>query len=257
MAVKKPKGETYQQKLLWLKKNKIIKKEQPSKSTVNRLYTFYHRYPITTPQYIAYGLHKRINKRLEQYGESYTMQTPIGRVTAKKYMKETVKARVTYVTKKLSYQTHFTHSKYKKYMKRVQDYLIYKPNIIANEENLQQILKKIHKQIIPMIRKDVDLIARNFDIFYKTTLIGSVSSFKSNDFPQGEGYNYQRVPFIRLYKNRYREYLDFFIDELYQSIRNGLSLVYKYDKMHVTFFKIELIFTSDMRASVYEKLRVD
>ena len=141
-------------------------------------------------------------------------------------------------------------------MHRVQDYLVYRPNITFNENNIEQASKKIQKQLLPMIRKDVDLIAKNFNMFYKTTLIGAVSSFKSHDFPQGLGYNYQRLGFIRLYEKQYKKYLDFFIEELYNTIKNGLRLVYEYDKMQVTFFKIELIFTSDKKASLYEKLRV-
>jgi len=257
MAEEKKKKITYQSKLLWLQKNHIVKKEKPSIATVNRLYSFYHRNPLDTPQYIAYGIQKHVNQNIEQKGGDYKIQTPQGDITVKNYMKKTVKTRVSTVKKKLSYQASFSHSKYKKYMHRVQDYLVYRPNLSANEENYAQILKKVQKQLLPMIRKDVDLVARNFDIFYKTTLIGAVTSFKSLDFPQGEGFNYQRVGFIRLYKNRYQEYLDFFIDELFKSIKNGFRLVYEYDKMNVTMFKIELIFTSDERASIYEKLRVD
>lgn len=248
---------TPQQKLSWLKNNKIITKEKPSQSTINRLYSFYHRNPINTPLYVAYGLQKRIDKRLDQYGADYKMQTPKGRITAKKYMQDTVKQRFKNVNRKLSYQTTFTHSKYKKYMHRVQDYLVYRPNITANDENIDRAMKKIQTQLLPVIRKDVDLVAKNFNMFYKTALIGAVSSFKSHDFPQGLGYNYQRLGFIRLYEKQYRKYLDFFIDELFNTIRNGLRLVYEYDKMQVTLFKIELIFTSDKKASMYEKLRVD
>ena len=249
--------DIYQDKLKWLKKNKIVTKETPTRSTINRLYSFYHRNPLNTPLYVAYGLQKRIDRSIEKKGGGFELQTPQGKITAKRYIDEKVKNRVNIVKRKLSPQASFAHSKYKKYMHRVQDYLVYRPNITANEENLNKKIEQLRKQILPEIQDDIDLIAKNFRIFYKTPLIGSVSSLKSQDFPQGQGFNYQRVGFIRLYKKQYNKYLDFFIDELLNSLVNGFKLVYKYENMNVTLFKIEIVFTSDLRASMYEKLRVE
>jgi len=249
-------GETDQSKLAWLKQHNVTKKKVLSHATINRLYSFYQRNPLDTPVYLAYGMRKRLDENVKIYGEDYELSTPRGKFTAKKYVTQTVKRRASFVQKKLSYRASFTHSKYKKYMHRVQDYLFYHPRVTANEATYERTLKQLQLSLLPTVQEDVDLVAQNFQIFYKTALVGSVATFKSNDFPQGEGYNYQRVGFVRLYGHRYKEYLDFFIEELFESLKQGFALVFKYENMSVTLVKLEIIFTSDKRASLYEKLRV-
>ncbi|GAH15830.1 unnamed protein product [marine sediment metagenome] len=113
----------------------------------------------------------------------------------------------------------------------------------------------IEKNVLPVIRKDVKTVTQNFIQFYHTPLVGSITSFDSEEFPMGHGENFQRVAYTRIYRDKKKEYLDFFIDSLYESIKNGLLICLKYEKMTITLKKIEIIITSDLTATAYEQLR--
>lgn len=253
-------GETKKRsdKLVFLHKNNVIPKEKiPSDSTINRLYSFYQKNPLDTPLYLAYGLKKRINKNLKTYGSKYELSTPKGTTTARKYVKKQVSQAKARVEKQIDFHTTFISSAYRPRMQRVQDYLIYRYKITANEQNISQVLDNFEKVRMPVIKRDTDIVARNYIKFYKTLLIGAIVSYKSNEFPQGKGEHVRRMGFIRIPKGKYKEYHKFFIDELFDLLKQGFLLVKAYDRMHITLTKVELVFTSDVKASFYERLRVN
>lgn len=241
----------------WLKDKKIlIRKKRPSDRVIKRLYSFYHKYPLDTPLQVAYGMKKRISENIEVYGGNYELYTPGGKVTSEKYIKDRVKKREKLVRRSLSFKAHFVTNKYRPYIKRVQDYLVYRFNLIANEATLHDVLRKFERDNLPIIENDIKIYYKNYKNFYKTMLVGSIAKFVSTDFPQGKGESFLRVGFVRFYTNKYDEYRKFFVNELMDSVRRGFLIVKQYDRFDIKLVSIEIVFTSDVKASEYEKLRV-
>lgn len=247
---------TTDQKLIFLYKHKIIEKDtKPSTSTINRLYSFYQRNPLDTPIALAYGLSKRINTRVKKYGGSYMLKTPKYPITAERYIQKQAQQITVSTKKQISHKATLKSSIYRPYSKRMQDYLSYRYHITCNEDSLNKVLMYIQRNVLPTIKQDVEIVTQNFMKFYHTPLVGSIAEFSSQDFPMGMGENYQRVAFTRIYKDKRKQYIDFFIESLYESIKNGFLICLQYDKMTITLNKIEIVITSDLRATAYEKLR--
>jgi methyl coenzyme M reductase subunit D len=247
----------YEEKLRWLHShNVILKDKKPSKASVDRLFSFYQKNPLSTPIEFAYGMKKRVKKTIDIKGKDYKLQTPEGKVSAKDYIKTREKQKEDLVKKKIDFNTSFVSGRYKKYMKRVQDYLVYRYDITANEANISKVLRDIERNVIPVIKRDITIVYRNYREFYEDILVGAIISFKSSDFPQGEGTQHRRVGFVHLYKSNYKEYIDFFLEHLFENIKEGLLLVRQYNNFAITLKKIEIVFTSDLKASEYEKLRI-
>lgn len=249
--------EEFNKKLNFLYKNNIIKDDKKiSKSSVNRLYSFYQRNPLSTPILEAYGMKKSIRRSVDRFGGDYILSTPKGKISAEKYIKSESRRLVYRTRRQISPQAGFKANVYRKYIDRIQDFLSYRYSISCNQGNYDKVLSYIERHVLPVIRSDVDLVASNFKRFYSTPMVGSVAGFRSKDFPMGEGEFFSRVAFTRLYRDRrYERYLDFFINSLFDSLKGGFLLVHRYNNFDITLYKIEIVFTSDIRSSNYEKLR--
>jgi len=257
VRVKKRTGTSQTEKIKWLRDKKIlIRPKKPSRSTINRLYSYYHRNPLSTPLYEAYGLKKRISKRVADYGGKYELQTPRGKIEVGEYVRRRSQRMADKTKRQVSARTSLKTGIYRKYVDRMQDYLSYRFYITCNEATLNRAVKYVEKNVLPIIRKDLRIVINNFIEFYHVPLIGSIAVFESYDFPQEEGASYQRVAFTRVYRGREKEYLDFFMHDLMESIRNGFLTCLQYERMSIVLKKIEIVITSDRRATAYEKLRV-
>jgi len=70
----------------FVKIRSYLKKEKIRPSTVSRLYSFYQRNSLDTPRNLAYGMPKRLNRKLEEHPEQ-PIYTPKGKITVKQYVK--------------------------------------------------------------------------------------------------------------------------------------------------------------------------
>jgi hypothetical protein len=181
MAVK-----TYKQKLAWLRTNKVIlKKELPRESTVDRLYSFYQRNPLSTPRNLAYGLPKRIEKTIEAQKE---FKTPKGKITAKQYIKT-----IDYRTARQIRQTASPSAVRIKFSHRFksqkrEDSFRYnfrnRKGIIINSMNVKNALLSLERIDIPDLMEIIELFfLKRGDYFYKNRLIGALILYDTENMP--------------------------------------------------------------------------
>lgn len=250
--------KTINQQRKWLIDKKILKKkDKTANSTVKRLYSFYQKNPLSTPIYLAYGHKKRISNLLEKKGKNYNLKQPQNKkISIEKYVKDKNK-RINIQTKKqVSYGAVFKTGTYRKYLDRVQESLSYHYYIKCKRETLAKTLNYVERNVLPVIRRDLKIVIKNYLGFYKTPVISCVTGFKSSDFPQGAGQSFQRVAYTRIYMDKYNQYLTFFMDSLFDSIKNGFEICIVYEDMEIILYRIDIVITSDLRSTQLEKLRV-
>lgn len=132
---------TYEQKLGWLRKKHVIIKAKRA-STVDRLYSFYQRNPLSTPRNLAYGLPKRIEKSIEK-GKDF--KTPKGKITAKQYVKKHENKQRKEIKTKLPSNITINFARYYKNVDKLMDWYDYRirPPIVATNVTLVQARKRL------------------------------------------------------------------------------------------------------------------
>ena len=178
--------KTYDSKLLWLRKNKIVlKKEKIRPSTVSRLYSFYQRNSLDTPRNLAYGMPKRLNRKLEEHPEQ-PIYTPKGKITVKQYVKSLDKRTIRQVRKEISRtsQVKFNH-RFKS--GKVDDYFIYPfrdgKRIETTALNVNTVLSQLKYADIPDLMEQLSVLFKYRKIFYKDRLVGAVLHYDTKDMP--------------------------------------------------------------------------
>lgn len=213
---------TYQNKLSWLRTHKVIlKKEKIRASTVDRLYSFYQRYPLDTPRNLAYGLPKRIEKTLETKKE---FQTPKGKITAKQYVRSIDKT----TAKELREQIppHIGRIKFSHRYKsgKRDDAFRYAfrdgKGITVNSVNIKSALAELERVHIPDLIETLNLFFEYRKYFYGKRLVGALILYDTENMPDDP--IPRPVKFVD--KNEFQKYL---FDMLYELLVTDILRNYK------------------------------
>lgn len=180
--------KTYQQKLAWLRKNNIVlKKEKLRPSTVNRLYSFYQRNPLSTPRNLAYGMGKRVEHIIEEYGEKGSIRTPKGQMAVKKYIKSKSRRSAKRVKHELS--TNITWVKFDQSFKsgkredRFRYVLKGGQGIIITALNVNSVLNELQRTYIPELMQNIQIFYKRRGYFYKNRAIGALIIYDTENMP--------------------------------------------------------------------------
>jgi hypothetical protein len=180
--------KTYDQKLSWLRKNHIVlKKEKISQSTVNRLYSFYQRNPLSTPRNLAYGLPKRIEKTLER---QQSFRTPKGKITAKEYVQNFDEITQKDLEKQLPPAVvSSTFNKYYSKVKHVRDEFIYiiRPPITATASTMNRAIKEANVMVMPDIHSIISLTWQKRKNLYANHDFGALIYYNTNNLETADG----------------------------------------------------------------------
>jgi hypothetical protein len=248
--------KTYQQKLSWLKKNKVMISKKPSPSSVNRAYSYYQRNPLNTPLYIAYGLKKRIEKKIEKNGDKAILNTPKGKITAKAYYKKKSQKSYDEIQTIISPQITFEHDIYRK-NKRVNDYLTFRTSITCNRNNYYECLSRVTTNIIPTISDSLMLVIRYRRQFYSDYLVVAKITFESSDTDKLRHEQIEWMANIEIGRSNFQSTFD---KQLSEAIEKGFDVVFKYgsenELISTTLKKIELILSPRFYATKMDMLRV-
>jgi len=180
--------KTNAQKLTWLRKNHVIlKKEKVRASTVNRLYSFYQRNPLSTPRNLAYGLPGRIQKKFEtEDGKITYVYTPKGKITTKQYIKLIDTRTNRQIKRELPVNIStpkFSH-RFKSGKREDRFRYVFEPYLKVTALNVNDVLARLKKIYIPDLMETVDLFYKRRKIFYQTRVIGALILYDTENMPE-------------------------------------------------------------------------
>lgn len=174
-------------KLSWLRKNKVIlKKEKIRPSTVDRLYSFYHRNPLSTPRNLAYGYKGRLEKTIEKGAEA-KLRTPKGTVTVKEYVKVKNQASAKRVRKELSPNIagiKFGH-RFKSGKREDRFRYVFRDGkgITVTISNVKNALHRLKTSDIPDLMENVAVFYKLRNYLYKHRAIGALIIYETKNLP--------------------------------------------------------------------------
>jgi len=174
--------KSYEEKLSWLRKNNIVlKKEKMRESTVNRLFSFYQRNPLDTPRNLAYGLPKRLEKKLEiEDGTKTTVHTPKGNISTKDYIKIIDKRSIRKAKKQLH---EFQFIANRRFKKKMEDSFLYSlrdgKGIIISALTAKNVMKQLRTTDIPDLIELLKRLFKTRGFFYKGRLVGAIVHYKT------------------------------------------------------------------------------
>lgn len=177
---------SYQKKLSWLKKNNVVlKKEKMRESTVDRLYSYYHKNPLNTPRDFAMGMGKRAVKNIEKGRD---LQTPKGKISAQKYIQKYDEKTRKEILSQLSPNVHHVlFNQYFSGMKKIRDSFIYYINppkgLDINNINKFSVMEHLRKNVINDIMRNIKLMWKKRLILYKDNYIGAVIIYEVSNAP--------------------------------------------------------------------------
>lgn len=174
-------------KLSWLRKNKVIlKKEKIRPSTVDRLYSFYHRNPLSTPRNLAYGYKGRLEKTIEKGAEA-KLRTPKGTMTVKEYVKVKNQASAKRVREELSPSVSSVKFGHRFVSGKREDRFRYSfrndEGIIVTDLNVDKVLKSLKKTDIPDLMEHVAVFYKLRNYLYKHRAIGALIIYATINTP--------------------------------------------------------------------------
>jgi len=258
---------SYESKLAWLKRRELLDKEKPSQSTVNRLYSFYHKNPLSTPLAVAYGLKPRVEKKVTSKGEEAIIRTGMGVIPVKKYV-QSVRRRVDRSTK-TEVTRRMTLNRYLSWSKKVQDILTLPVGVVASEEDysskMQEIAKIFEEDVRPTVRRFVKVRKPLYD--FGEYLIGARLHFvtsplkttTSRDFENLIGGDpitvtsfHTTVSYMSLKR---KDWLGAMMRGLYGSAKTGFDKVFQYENSWVLLKEISFVVITRTRATGLERLR--
>jgi hypothetical protein len=249
-----PKDRNYQKKKTWLKKNNALPRGARSLSAINRLYSFYHRKPLSTPFAEAYGMEKRAYSYIEKRGGEYVLASPKGYVSAKKYIKKMDLSTQKEIVAPPHVEIKFNH--YYKSVQHVRDEFIYviQPPVIASVAGMNKALKRVEIDVIPNILQIIKSLIRARKALYRNHDIGAICHYETKGVETSTGVSnptaYTRVPWIQI------QHLRLFEESLFDAIKTAFDIVYNYKGSSVTLFRIDVYISTPWRASAFDMLRI-
>lgn len=253
--------KTHAQKISWLRKNKIVlKKEKIRPSTVNRLYSFYHRNPLSTPRNLAYGYPERLEKKIMRYGAKAVIRTPKGKITGKQYVRSRAKSSQKEVRDLLPGYITPKFGMYYSKVKHVRDEFIYiiKPRIISTRTNKRQTLRKLQSVVIPDIVFYLSIFLEKRAYLYKHHDIGALLHYDTSNFTTASGVEnpsgYTRMPWITVYNN------DMVAEALFEAFQGALHI---FDTVSgkasrgatIELFRVDIYISTKEKATTFDELR--
>lgn len=180
--------KTPAQKLTWLRKNHVIlKKEKPTDSTIKRLYSFYHRNPLSTPRNLAYGYKGRLERKVERYGEKAIIRTPKGKISAKDYYRRQSTRTAKQIRKELS--PNIVNIKFnRKFLSgKREDHFRYVfrdgKGIEINILNVKDNLNRLRRIDIPDLMENLAIFYGKRDFLYTKRTIGALIIYDTKNMP--------------------------------------------------------------------------
>jgi hypothetical protein len=277
MVKRKKVKVSYTKKLAWLRKRHIIvKKGKVAKTTVNRLYTKFkiQKMPLSTPRDVAMGMGKRLERKILKYGAKAKIRTPKGTITGKQYVKTCVKEIDEIIRLKLPADVEYKPNIYYRNVQKVQDHITHHFNpkeynavkYASGRTNILSVMNRAIKNIFPIIQKDIILINNFKGKYYKTLWVNIKMHFKMVDANGIVSDHFKYVPFSDVRASSMDNFLTWYFykkkDEKgqEQSVENVMKegfLLCKTDSGEAGshLVSITLYFSTDKRASEYDKLR--
>lgn len=256
---------SYTQKLKWLRKNKVItKKGGVKKSTVERLYSFYHRNPLSTPRNLAYGYPQRIEKSIEKQQD---IETPKGRITAKKYRKRQLKTLDKQIASQLGHGVTYRPNIKTKAFKRVQNHILYHfphnqyvaVKLSTGKNNVGKMMNRANKEIFPVLKKDITLFINTKSGKYKTMLLQIWMHFKMEDFNGIVTDHHKIVPFANIKRQTIDSFLQWYFHQMTTCVEDTMLEGFKLcltpsGEAGSHLIAIMLYFSTDKQATDYDML---
>lgn len=264
----KTKKVSYEQKLAWLKRHRIIKKDNPSKSTVNRLYSFYQRRPLSTPVELAYGLKPRLEKKIKKKGKDASVKTAKGEMPVSEYVKiiseDVDRETRSSVRHKMNLNRYFPSSE------KIQDVFTIPVHLVVREKTFTERsldwAKFLAEEVIPTVRKFVRLRRRVYK--FGEYLIATRCWFRTSDLVTTANEDFDNItagrdkvivtkffmstPFVPIDR---KGWLEDFSDELYKRVIEGFEVVFRYRKSWVELKEISVVVMTRDRVTPIERLR--
>lgn len=254
------KRRTYAQKLSWLRKHNVItKKEKPIDSTVSRLYSFYHRHPLSTPRNLAYGYPQRIEQKIEKYGEKAIIRSPKGKLSIKQYVKKTDKRQETEIINKVPVNVTLSFKHYYRTVDKLMDWMTYHitPPITATTVTVGKARKRAKKvqedivNIIHMVRNARATSYKNYDIGGRLT-----AQTRNVETMNGEKNPPLIIAMAWTNLSRPDEFFYGTMNEAFETAFKVLYGVSAQANAMVIITAVEIKFTTDKRPSNYDRLRM-
>jgi hypothetical protein len=258
---------SYEHKLAWLKRRDLMDKDKPSASTVNRLYSFYHRNPLSTPLAVAYGLKHRVEQKATKKGGEAVVRTGRGMIPVKRYVLQ-VRKRVDRETRE-SVTHRMTLNRYLSWSKKVQDIFTLPIGVMVKEDNykdqMQVISKVFEEDVRPTVRRFIQVRRPLYE--FGTYLIGARLHFVTSPLKTTvsrdignliEGDStivtsfHTTVAYISLDS---KDWLNRLMMRLYQSSKIGFDKVFQYKNSWVLLKDISFVVITRTRATGLERLR--
>lgn len=240
---------SYTQKLKWLRKNKVItKKGGVKKSTVDRLYSFYHRNPLSTPINLAYGYPQRIEKAIEKQKD---INLPKGKkITAKKYLKDMNKRTAKQTAKEMSPNISRATFAHRYRSGKRDDGFRYNfrngKGITANALNVNSILAQLRNVDVPDLMEDLRIFIKNRGFFYKNKDVGALIVYDTQNMPD--------EPIPRGIKfGEIKDFEKYLTDMLYELLIIDILRHYKDAIIHLKYVEV-FIRTRDKPSTIDEMI---
>lgn len=254
-------------------------KEQPSKATVDRLYSFYHRNSLSTPLALAYGLKPRVEKKVAKKGGDAVVRTARGDIPVKRYV-VSVRKQVDILTK-AEINREMKLNKYLHWSDKVQDILTIPFGITASESTYSDAMDKLTKFIEETVRPTVRRFVRTRRPIYAfgehligarcwfvTSPLVTTSNTDTGNITSGDEVTvdnfHTTVSYVSIDR---KEWLRFFIDGLnsqgrykqgvglYEALKRGFEVVFNYKSSTVTIKSVSFVVITRESASGMERLR--
>jgi hypothetical protein len=267
---------TYAQKLSWLRTHNVItKKEKPIDSTVSRLYSFYHRHPLSTPRNLAYGYPRRIEAKIERHGEKATVRSPKGKVTARDYIlreRKKIDARTQRALSNIP-NLSVNLNRNLKWSKKGLDVFHFELQVKFTEhgysDEVDAVKKYIHSNIMPKIAEILRIRRPLYDqgehvigvkVNFKT-LDQGMQTYKSDYDEYGarvltdEQITVHEFHMTVVYRETYRS-MEELEDDIFEALEHGAGKVFDYKYIVIILDSIEVGIITRQSMNRVEQLRV-
>lgn len=267
MKNKRKPSQTAQRKAL---ENKGIPSKGLSKQTTRRLYKYYieRQNPASNPRSLAYGEQKRLEKRIEENPNILLTAGTKEKITTKKYMKNAIKPIDQEIRRSLPARTNYYPNRYYHNVDKVQDHIEHRfdpEEYLAVKKasgihNITKVMNKAQKYIVPMLIDDMRLFVRLKGPYYRMLMVNMMFHFVMTDENEIQTDHYKYVPFSDMKYGPLEKFIDFYFYKMdgnvVDTIKKGFFLCKTASgQAGSSLIKIMVFFSTNRRASAYEKLR--